>query len=188
MLPTPFPVACRRYASISLTVAAAITSHRPSPICTRNNHAAPQTLSLASRIQTNPDKASTLRNANLVKSCCPIASFKQRITGARGFMYGGQIRRSASRTIRVPLVVRSLSQQKKSEYACRPLGAEKPHLSPLQFPLLTKQCCRDSLLFVRPASYPYPLADLARIWRIRTIMYERNIEITRFSTAFSSLE
>ena len=72
-LTTPFSVACRCCVSISLTVAAAITSHSSSPICTRHNHAAPQTLSLASCTQTNPDKASILRNANLVKNCSPIA-------------------------------------------------------------------------------------------------------------------
>lgn len=65
-----------RCVSISLAVAAAITSHSPqpqAPICTRNDHAAPQTLSLASPLQTLFDRAPTsAQRQPCKKPCCPI--------------------------------------------------------------------------------------------------------------------
>ena len=58
----PFPVACGHCVSISLAVAAAITSHSPSP---RNTHKMPTSVTCGPR-QTMSDQAQLLRDANLV--------------------------------------------------------------------------------------------------------------------------
>jgi hypothetical protein len=86
----------------------------------------------------------------------------------------GQIRRSVSRTIRMPLVVR---QQNASLPGS--LGATLTTL----ISLAQHFGCRDSLLFVRPAVKPAVTLHLARTRRAChtpvTFLYERNIEIMR---------